>query len=1130
MTGNTNATDKTSKLSPAKLALLEKRLRGQRGDDQARRIPRRQTNDFIPVSYAQQRLWFLDQLEPGSAAYNISAAFRLEGLLDSTALGRTLRTIVQRHEVLRTSFDEVAGEPVQVISAVGMYDLTAADLSCLLPETQLSEVTRVANELGRCSFDLSRLPLFRLCLLRLNKTQHLLLLVIHHIIADTWSISLFFRELSSGYAAISTGSESHLSRLPIQYGDYAIWQRSWLEAGALEKQLAYWREQLTAAPGLLSLPTDKPRPQKMGFQGRHLCATFPRSIADGLRTIAQQENATLFIVLLAAFNVLLARYSDQDDILVGSPIAGRNQLETESLIGCFVNTLVLRSNLSGDPLFIELLRKTREMTLAAYANQDVPFEKLVQELRPPRGVGHSPFFQVILEVHHASDTSSHDSEWKEDIIEVERGAARADLLLSIAEKDSLFLWVEYSTELFERPTIERLLNHFEVLLRGIVANPERRISELPLLTETERRQLLGKANENQSKEERDVALPQLFEVQVARTPYAVALVFEDQRLTYAELNGRANQLARYLRKRGVGPEVLVGICLERSLEMVVAILGVLKVGAAYVPLDPASPQERLAFMIEDSDVVIVLSHSGLKDKPGLAGCELVYLDDAEALLTDAEGKELGSGVGGNNAAYVIYTSGSTGKPKGVVVTHRNVVRLFEVTDSLFQFNDRDVWTLFHSYAFDFSVWELWGALLYGGRIVIVPYLMSRSPKDFYKLLSREKVTVLNQTPSAFRQLMQADKELAGDGDLLLRLVIFGGEALEVQSLRPWFERHSDQKPQLVNMYGITETTVHVTYRPLTMADTNQATGSVIGLPLGDLQLYVLDRHQELAATGVAGEMYVGGPGLARGYLNGPELTAERFVPHRFSQQPGQSLYRSGDLARYLANGDLEYLGRIDRQIKIRGFRVELGEIEAVLGQYPGVVECVVIDRETRQHEQQLAAYLVVAGAAQPKVEELQAFLKRQLPDYMVPSSFAIIERLPLTVNGKIDRRALPDPESSSLRTQEFVLPKSGTQEKLAGIWSIILGRAVIGLHDNFFDLGGHSLLATQVVSRIRDEFGIELPLRSFFEMPTVETLSAKIDQLRSAGLPSRNSSIKRISRESRRATVSETGSLILPEA
>jgi amino acid adenylation domain-containing protein len=1050
----------------------------------------------FPTSFAQQRLWFLHQWDSNTPLYNVARPFRLAGPLDVSALERSVNEIVRRHESLRTSFSMVDGQPVQVITPALTITVPVVDLSSIPEVEREAEALRLASEEARLPFDLSHGPLLRVTVLRLAEQEHCLLLTLHHIVSDGWSMSVLFRELSALYKALLTGKPSPLAELPIQYPDFAVWQRRWLQGEVLNRQLAYWKKKLADAPAALELPTDRPRPPVQTYRGARQSLVLPKELNEALKTLSRRQGVTLFMTLLAAFQTLLYRYTGQDDIVVGSPIAGRNRKEIEGLIGFFVNTLVLRTDLSGDPSFRELLGRVRDGALDAYTHQELPFEKLVEELHPRRSLSHSPLFQVLFALQNVPTTGLQLAGLTVSGLKADRETATFDLSLQIVEEsNSLKGTIEYNTDLFDEATIGRMRGHFQTLLESIVADPDRRISDFSLLTESERHQLLVEWNDTRPEYPKDRCIQQLFEEQVERTPDAVAIVFEGQELTYRELNRRANRVARRLIGFGVGPEVLVGICLERSPEMVVGILGVLKAGGAYVPLDPLYPKDRLAFMLEDSEIQVVITEERLTSCLPPRKAHVVYLDaldrwsglEASQLSTNPDHRTTAS-----NSAYVIYTSGSTGKPKGVLITQYNVTRLLRATESWFHFDQNDIWTLFHSYAFDFSVWEIWGALLYGGRLVVVPYWVSRSPQLFYKLLSKHKVTVLNQTPSAFGQLIEAEKSSNDPADLALRLAIFGGEALDVQLLKPWFDRHGDQRPQLVNMYGITETTVHVTYRPITTKNLSTSRGSLIGKPIPDLELYVLDQNQNLVPIGVAGELYVGGAGVGRGYLNRPELTAERFVPNPFRAQAGQRLYRSGDLVRHLPSGDLEYLGRIDAQVKIRGFRIELGEIESVLRQHAAVREVVVIARGEKPPDQRLLAYVVSAQPA-PTISELNDFLRQKLPAYMVPANFVFLEALPLTSNGKIDRGKLPDPDPSRPEQESsFVAPRTPVEELLAEIWGDVLNLRQVGVHDNFFELGGHSLLLTQVASRIEQTFQLALPLRVLFDAPTIADQSVAI--------------------------------------
>jgi amino acid adenylation domain-containing protein len=1091
--------EKRSKLSPAKQALLEQRLRGRTdGSPGAKTIPRRQQQNFVPLSFAQLRLWFLDQLQPGSPFYNVSRHVRISGALDYAALQRALNELVARHESLRTTFGAVANEPVQIIHEPHDLPMPLVDLSNLAADEREKALARLSVEHSETPFSLTEGPLITVKLVRLSSEDHNLFLSLHHIVTDAWSTALLLRELIKLYEAFLSNQPSPLDELPIQYADFAIWQREFLKGETLNKQLSYWKQQLADAPVLLELPLDRPRPPAQTFRGAFESVTLPENLTSALKDFSRREGATLFMTLLAAFQTLLWRHTQQDDILVGAPIANRTRKETESLIGFFVNTLVMRSRITANLTFRELLREVKETTLAAYSHQDLPFEKLVEELQPERSLSHNPLFQVTLALQNIPQTLGL-GKFTIDPMGVDGSTTRLDLEAYVWDlPEGLVCEFVYSTDLFNQDTIKRLLRRFEVLLEDIPKNPNGRVSELALLIPEERQQLLALSRGRIAEPRTEDCIQDLFEQQVEQSRERTALCFDQERLSYRELNARANRLAHYLIKRGAGPETLVGVCLERSLELVVALLGILKSGAAYVPLDPAYPPERLALIASDAGVSLIVTQETLQHCAARSEVETICLDSRRDNIARESEQNPKVALDSDNPAYVIYTSGSTGAPKGVVVTHQNVVRLMKTTEGLFHFDSNDVWTLFHSYAFDFSVWEMWGALFYGGRLVIVPYLVSRAPEDFCELLCREQVTVLNQTPSAFRQLVEAEAKSTAIDRLWLREVIFGGEALDFQSIAPWFARHGDTRPRLVNMYGITETTVHVTYRPLARADVNTRAGSLIGRPLGDLRVHILDRAQQLAPIGVPGEMYVGGRGVARGYLSRPELTAERFVPDPFSVEPGARLYRTGDLARYLASGDIEYLGRVDRQVKVRGFRIELGEIESVLANHEMVRDCLVLARQ-ESGDQQLIAY-VVAKDQSLSMESARSFLKDRLPPYMVPSSFVLLDQFPLTPNGKIDERALPQPEKSRPDLADaFVAPRTETETKLASLWRDVLGRDEIGVHDNFFDLGGHSLLATQVIARIRETFNANLPLRYFFEQPTVAGLAdflrdAKVDK------------------------------------
>ncbi len=923
----------------------------------------------LPLSFAQQRLWFLNQLEPLSTAYNMPAVLRLAGPLQVDVFEKSLREIIRRHESLRTRFVLKDGQGRQEICDPYPFEIPVIDLRSLPPDEREAEVARLALAEAHEPFDLSQVPQIRVKVLRLDESEHVVLFTMHHIIGDGWSFTVLTKELGVLYDAFSRGEASPFPELKIQYADFATWQRGWLQGAALEQQLNYWRKQLANIPDQLELPIDKPRPAVQQFRGATESITLSQELTEKLRALSYKQGSTIYMCLLAIFQTLLYRYSGQTDIVTGSPIANRTRSEIEGLIGFFVNALVLRTKVDGDLTVRQMIARVREVCLGAYAHQDVPFEQLVEELQPERDLSRQPLFQVMFILQNLPQDISVSTGLTIKPVDVESTTSKFDLSFFWAEAETLMGTIEYNTDLFERSTIVRMLGHFESLLEAAVANPELKLSELPLLTEGERRQLLANSNSKPETYGADVCLSDLFERVVDRSPDAVALTFEDQNITYAELNRRANQLARHLMRSGIGPDSLCGVLMERSVEMIVSVLGILKAGGAYVPMDPSYPRERLAFMLEDAQLSILLTQEKLVELLPEISITTIRVDaDWADIAVEPEDNPVQVGTP-ENLAYVIYTSGSTGKPKGVLIQHDNVIRLFRATDAWFHFDENDVWSFFHSYAFDFSVWEIWGALLYGGRLVIVPHWVSRSPDSFHELLRTEKVTVLNQTPSAFRQLIRADEAAPSTDELSLRFVIFGGEALELESLRPWLDRHGDSKPQLVNMYGITETTVHVTYRPLSSSDLDQAGKSVIGCPIPDLETYLLDSNFELAPESVAGEMYVGGDGLARNYLNRPDVTAERFIPHPFSAVPGERLYRTGDLARWIGKDELEYLGRIDQQVKIRGFRIELGEIESVLRQHPALRDALVVAREDQPGDKRLVSYVVPTSRLQDQSDE-----------------------------------------------------------------------------------------------------------------------------------------------------------------
>jgi amino acid adenylation domain-containing protein len=1111
--------ERIANLSPAQRAFLELRL--QKKDARtsaAQQISRRATRDSAPLSFAQQRLWFLNQLEPESASYNQPKAIRLTGALDEKALQKAFDHVLARHEALRTTFGVVDGVPVQVIAESCSIDLPVADLRALPDVTRDAEAQRLLVEAARRPFDLARDLMLRALLLRLADREHMLLLVTHHIASDGWSSSILWRELGKLYEAFARGEPNPLPELPIQYADYAIWQRQCLQGEALEDQLSYWRQQLDGI-AVLQLPTDRSRPALQSFRGAKRSLVLPVDLSEALKNLTRRQDATLFMILLAAFQTLLHRYTGQDDIVVGSPIAGRTRHELEGLIGFFVNTLVLRTDFVGNPSFRELLCQVRQIAWDAYAHQDLPFEKLVAELQPERNLSHSPLFQVAFALQNVPRQAVELSGLAVSPLELDSGMAKFDLYLAIHESaEGLRAVLEYDGALFEDATIGRMLGHFENLLRALVVDPDRRVSDFPLLTATERHQLLVEWNATTRDYPRDKCVHQLFEEQAERTPDNVALVFEDQQLTYGELNRRANQLAHYLRKLGIGSDRLVGVCMGRSLEMIIGLLGSLKAGGAYLALDPTYPKERLMFMLQDSRVSVLLTQQPLRENLPKTDARVVYLDTdwKNIALESAENPQ--SEATEDNLAYVIYTSGSTGTPKGVEVLHRGIARLLLGVEYV-RLDANHTFLHLAPTSFDASTFEIWGALLHGAKCVLFPGNLV-SPLEIGEVIHAHGISTLWLTASLFNTVMdQAPEALIG-----LRQLLIGGEALSVAHVRAALSLLPGT--EIINGYGPTESTTFSCCYPIPRQLDASVTSIPIGPPIANTEIYILDSRLSAVPIGVRGGLYVGGDGLARGYLNQSALTAEKFLPNPFSKELGARLYQTGDLARYLPDGNIEFLGRIDHQVKIRGYRIELGEIEAVLSHHPAVREAVVLARddapeendevqnqksktrsepsrsiENLKSDKRLVAYVVPRQEGSLTVNELRSFLKEKLPEYMAPSAFVFLEGLPLTPNGKIDRRGLPAPPELRPETGEvYVAPRTPVEEMTSGIWAEVLKLEKVGIHDNFFDLGGHSLLATQIVSRLREALRVDLSLRALFERPTVVGLSDYIEtQLTGSG-------------------------------
>jgi amino acid adenylation domain-containing protein len=1085
-----------SNLSPAKKALLEK---WKRGKFQADTIPKRQISKKVPLSFSQQRLWFIDQLYHGSAFYNIPIAFHIKGQLNITAIQQSLNEILKRHEVWRTNFQLVNGEPIQEISPELTWDLPIINLEHLSGQDWEFEVKQLVAEEAKKPFDLAKGLLVRATLLRLREEEQVLLVTMHHIITDGWSCSVFLRELSTLYAAFSTDQPSPLPELPIQYADFAVWQRDRLQGKFLTTQLNYWKQQLQGKLPVLQLPTDRPRPAITSFAGAKQYFKFSKALTDALKQFNQQEDTTLFMSLLAAFNVLLYRYTDQKDILIGSPIANRSRPELEGMLGLFVNTLVLRNNLSGNPSFRELLHRVREVTLNAYAHQDLPFEILVEELHPERDLSRNPLYEIMFVLQNSPVSVQEVSGLTLRTLEFDSGTAQLDIFLSMSKtQEGLTGCLEYNTDIFDSTTIAQFINNFQTLLENIVADPEKRISELSLLTTQEQEQLLFNFNQTHADYPQDATLHQLFEQQVERSPDFIALISQSEELTYRQLNHRANQLAHYLQKQGVTKETLVAICLERSTDMVVGILAILKAGGAYIPLDPSYPVERLRFMLLDSQVSLVISHSSFVNNFGHMTFDkrqmmFISLDnDWEIIQQESQENPINASKA-ENLAYIIYTSGSTGTPKGVLGTHRGTVNGLHWLWKTYPFTPGEVCCQKTAISFVDSVWEIFAPLLQGIPTVIINDATVLDSQLFIQALAHHKVTRIILVPSLLRLLLDNYSHLTKKLSHL-KIWITSGEALSVKLAQTFRELIPDAK--LINLYGSSEVSANATYYDTSLLQ-DQANSVPIGRPIDNTLVYVMSRDLQPTPVGVVGELYVGGDGLARGYLHRPELTQERFIDNPFI--PGTKLYKTGDLARYLKDGHLEYLGRRDEQVKLRGFRVELGEIANVIAQHPDVQESVVVASDDAQENQRLIAYIVTRK--QDIATKLLPYLQQTLPNYMLPSAFVVLEALPLTPNGKVDKRALPtDDIIRPNTTQSFIAPRNFTELSLAKLWENLLNTSPIGVTDNFFDLGGHSFLAVRLMAQIQDRFGHNLTLSTLFENPTIEKLATIVSQ------PSRTSS------------------------
>lgn len=1050
-----------------------------------RPIPKLAEQEYYPVSSAQKRMFVLNQLEGESISYNMPMVVEIEGVLEMARLEAAIRTLIRRHESLHTRFQLVDGVPMQQVLPEVAFELSVSQADFLDPHGDLEKaaanvpydkmaIDEYIRNLVR-PFDIGAAPLFRVELIQMTEDRSLLFLDMHHIISDGVSMNIWVREVVAAYngEGLPAGSA--------QYRDFALWQNEQFASGSLQRHEEYWLKELAGDLPVLHLPTDFPRPALQNTDGSTVYVAVEPKLWQKVNRVTEQTGTTQFMLLLSAFTLLLSKYSGQEELMIGTPVAGRQHPDLESTIGMFVNMLAIRLQATGSKRFEEFVNIVKDKSIEALAHQDYPFEMLVEELHLERDLARHPLFDVVFVLQNVMDQRR---EWALNGVtfreyQWDYSVAKFDLTLTVSEVDGgAQCMLNYATHLFERETIERMGRYYCTILQAIVDDPTVQLQNVNLLSEEERDLLLYAFNATEAKYPADRTIHQLFEEQAAADPARVAVVLGNERMTYGELNARANQVAHALRERGVGPDCLVGIFVERSLEMIVGIFGILKAGGAYVPLDPEYPVERIAYMLDDAGITVLLTQMRLlKYIPPMEQQGCLLLDELSWCEAYPKANPVNYTMG-DHLAYIIYTSGSTGRPKGVMIEHRNVVRLLKVEPSNYDFTEADVWTLFHSYCFDFSVWEIFGPLLFGGRLVIVEAEVRIDPERFLALCRRERVTVLNQTPAAFYQLIQAE-QWASEHTLHehLRYVIFGGEALNFTKLIPWVQMYPLETIALVNMYGITETTVHVTFERIRQSDLHTGHRSLVGRPIYTNTLYLLDGQQHLVPVGVAGEICVGGLGLARGYLNRPELTAEKFIPHPFI--PGERLYRSGDLGKFRPDGNLEYLGRIDQQVKIRGFRIEIGEIEETLLQYPGVQDAVVIQRTDSQGGKYLAGYVVLQkavdmaegnGQHDTLPQKLKVHLAKTLPDYMVPAAIVVLDAMPLTSNGKVNRKALPEPILGSGQGSDYVAPRNPLEEELAAMWGRVLGLEQVSVEESFFDLGGNSLRLITVFNELKQAY------------------------------------------------------------
>jgi amino acid adenylation domain-containing protein len=1087
-------------LTAAQRALLEQRLM-ERRTAVARRnaIGRRDTESPCELSYAQELLWLLSQVFDDGVAYNAPSAFQLEGPLDLGLLERAFTGLVLRHEILRTTYTVIDGVPMQVIAPTAPVELNVVDIRSWPADTRDAEAQRILKEQSRSAFDLVHGPVLRATVIRLTDNEHILMLVLHHVATDGWSRGVLYRDLTALYEAYANDLPSPLAPLSIQYADYAVWQRRWLDGGVADAQLDYWKRKLTRAPSRLDLPADYPRPPVRSYLGEQVSMMLDMQTREGLRQVARQNDATLFVALLAVFATVLQRYAGQDDIVIGTPFAGRNRTELESMVGYFINPLALRIDLSGDPSFGELLVRARNTVLEGFAHADVPYETVVRATNPERDLSQTPVFQAMIVLHNpAWQTQRPKFEpigIRSTEITHEKGWSKFDVLVGMSERSTgLNTTWEYSTELFRRSTLQRMMEHFRTLAASAAVGSNRRLSRLSMLSDAERSKLLVSWNARAEPLATGESVKDLIESQMARTPAKTAVVFGEQRLTFDELNRRANRVAALLARNGVGPGTLVGVLMEKSLDLVPAVLGVIKAGGAYIPLDPMYPPDRIEFMLSDAEPIVLLTHEKHRETlPEYPGTVLTL--DAPGALDGLAEENPPSTASGDDLAYVIYTSGSTGVPKGAMIANRSLVSAFFAYERAYRLRELTAHLQMASFSFDVFTGDLIRSLAAGAKLVLCTIEVVVDPPRLYELMRAEQIDAAEFVPATASLLFE---HLESEGLTLdfMRLVVVSSEAWRNEKYA-FFKRLCGPNTRLINSYGLTEATIDSTwFEPAVDAELIPGRFVPIGHPLDNTRVYILDAQLEPQPIGVPGELCVGGVAVARGYLKRPELNAEKFIPDPFCDDPGGLLYRTGDRARWLADGTIDFLGRTDRQLKIRGFRIEPGEIEAALERHPGVRAAAVTDREDESGSARLVAYLTpVDNDDPPAFDDLRALVAERLPAYMIPAAWVLLDLLPLTPNGKVDLDALPDPEfDRSASADEFVAPRTSIERSLAAVWSEVLGVERIGVNDNFFELGGHSLLAVRLFAQIERAIGVRLPLASLFQSATIAELAEMIDR------------------------------------